>query len=292
MNIETLQLFCHVVRLRSFSRGASEGCVTQSAASQAVRQLEEELGVRLLDRSKRPLAVTPEGEKFYRACREMLECFERVRDEIARDKRRIGGTVHVAAIYSVGLHSMGAPMQRFRSMYPEARVRLECLHPEAVVQSVLDDVNDLGVLSYPPRNRALTVLPLREEPMLFVCNLSHRLAGRKWVRFTDLSGEPFVAFDADLAIRKAIDRTLRQKNVRLEVVMEFDSVESIKQAVSIGAGVSILPEPAIQKELAMHTLRAISFEGGALTRPIGLIRRHGKDISPTAARFIEVLKET
>ncbi|MBI3025437.1 MAG: LysR family transcriptional regulator, partial [Candidatus Tectomicrobia bacterium] len=114
MHIETLQLFCHVARHQSFSRGALESNVTQSAASQAVRQLEEELGVRLLDRSTRPLEVTPEGEKFYRACRELIEGFERARADLVRHQRRIAGTIRVAAIYSVGLHAMGARMQNFR----------------------------------------------------------------------------------------------------------------------------------------------------------------------------------
>ncbi len=291
MNLEALHLFCNVVRHQSFSRGALESGVTQSAASQAIRQIEEALGVRLLDRSKRPLVVTPEGEKFYRACRELLEGFERVRAELGRDKGRIEGTVRVAAIYSVGLHAMGSRMQNFRMVYPEARVRLECLHPEEVVQSVIDDAADVGVLSYPPSNRALTVVPLQDEPMLLVCHPGHRLARKKSARMADLAGEPFVAFDGDLAIRKAIDRALRRANVRVEVAMEFDNVESIKQAVSTGTGVSILPEPAIQKELAIRTLTALPFEGEALARPIALIYRRGKHLTPAVERFVEMLRQ-
>lgn len=290
MNLETLQLFCHVARHQSFSRGALESNVTQSAASQAVRQLEEELGVRLLDRSKRPLEVTAEGMKFHRACRKLLEGFERVRAELGGREKRIAGTIRVAAIYSVGLHAMGARMQNFRMIHPEARVRLECLHPEEVVQSVLEDSADVGVLSYPPANRALTVVPLQDELMLLVCPPAHHLVRKRAIRLAELAGEPYVHFDGDLAVRKAVDRAFRRADVRPQVVMEFDNVESIKQAVSTGTGVSILPEPALQKELAIGTLVGIPIEGEPIRRPIALIYRRGKPLSPTVERFIEVLR--
>jgi len=291
MHLETLQLYCEVVRRQSFTRGAAECGVTQSAASQAIRQLEDDIGVLLIDRSKRPFAVTPEGERFYRACRSLLHGFERVRADLTRRRRAIAGVVRVAAIYSVGLHEMGTHMQRFRQRYPEARVRMECLHPEAVVRSVREDAADIGILSYPPSLRGFSVVPLREEPMVLVCPPGHPLARRGRARLADLAREPFVAFDENLAVRKDIDRELRRAGVRPRVAMEFDNIESIKQAVSLGTGVSILPEPAIQKELAMKTLVAVPLEGAPLARPIGLIHRSGKRLSATAGLFIEMLKE-
>ncbi len=290
MHIETLRLYCNVIQRQNFSRGAADSGVTQSAASQAIRQLEEELRVILLDRSKRPFAITAEGEKFYKSCRDLLEGFERVRDEIANDKRLIAGTVRVAAIYSVGLHDMGVQMERFRTLLPRARVRLECLHPEKVVRSVIEDAADVGILSYPSANRALNVIRLRDEPMRFVSRPSHRFSRRKRVKAEELAGEPFVAFDADLSIRKAIDRALRQHNLIPDVVMEFDNIESIKRAVSNGAGISILPEAAIQKEVAIQDLASAALDLDDLTRPIALIHRRQKLLSQVVARFIEMLQ--
>jgi DNA-binding transcriptional LysR family regulator len=139
-------------------------------------------------------------------------------------------------------------MQQFMSLYPEARVQLECLHPHKVVDAVLKGEADLGIMSYPPADRALTVVPLREEPMALVCHPGHRLARRRLVLPADLNGEAFVAFDPELTIRKAIDRALRQHNVRVNVMMEFDNIETIKQAIIIAAGVSILPRHVVEKE--------------------------------------------
>ncbi len=291
MNIDMLRLYCHVIQTNSFSRGARESGVTQSAASQSIRQLENDLDVILLDRSKRPFTVTAQGEKFYKACRDLIEGFDRVRDEVARDKRRVEGTVRVAAIYSIGLHDMGVYMQRFRNLYPEARVRLDCLHPKEVTRSVEEDMADVGLISYPSSSRSLNVIPLWKEPLRMVCPPTHRLAKSKMIRCADLNGVPFVAFDPDLAIRKSIDRVFRQEHSRLDVVMEFDNVESIKEGVLLGAGVSILPEPVFQKEIAMRSLRAIPLDRENLFRPIGLIHRRRKRLPPTVVRFIEMLKE-
>ncbi len=291
MHLETLGLFCDVVRLRSFSRGAEQRFVSQSAASQAIRQLEAELGVALIDRTRRPFVVTPEGQAFYSASRELLEGWEKARSEVAAVKVRVDGTVRVAAIYSVGLHDVSRPMQQFMSLYPAARVELECLHPHKVVEAVLSGEADVGIMSYPPADRALSVVPLRLEPMAVVCHPNHRLARRRVVMPGDLNGESFVAFDRELTVRKAIDRALRQHNVKVNIVMEFDNIETIKQAIIIAAGVSILPRHTVQKEVGVRTLATVPLGMPDLVRPVGIIHRRQKPLTPTASRFVELLKE-
>jgi DNA-binding transcriptional LysR family regulator len=290
VHLETLQLYCDVVRLRSFSRGAEQRFVTQSAASQAVQQLETLLGVSLIDRTKRPLVVTPEGQAFFDACQELLASWERARAAVGAVKARVDGTVRVAAIYSVGLHDVSRPMQQFQSLYPDARVQLECLHPHKVVEAVLAGDADIGIMSYPPADRALAVVPLREEVMAMVCHPGHRLAHRRVVEPADLAGESFVAFDAGLGIRRAIDRALRARNVRVNIVMAFDNIETIKQAIIIAAGVSILPRHAVQKEVGVRTLTVVELAMPELVRPVGIIHRKQKPFTPAASRFVELLK--
>jgi DNA-binding transcriptional LysR family regulator len=159
-----------------------------------------------------------------------------------------------------------------------------------VVEAVVSDAADIGIMSYPPVNRSLTVVRLREEPMAFVCHPNHRLARRRAVEVQELSAESFIAFDPELTIRKAIDRTLRAHNVRPNVVMEFDNIETIKQAIAIDAGVSILPRHTVAKEAGVKALVALPIALVDLYRPVGIIHRRQKRLSPTAHRFIEFLK--
>jgi DNA-binding transcriptional LysR family regulator len=292
MHLETLRLYCDVLRLRSFSRGAELNYVSQSAASQAVQQLEGDLGVALIDRTKRPFLVTAEGRAFFDACRALLEGYEKAKAGIAAMQAQLAGTVRVAAIYSVGLHDLSRHVQRFMALYPAARVQLECLHPHKVVDAVLGDSADIGIMSYPPTNRALTVVPLRSEPMAFVCHPTHRLARRRIVAPEDLGGESFIAFDPGLTIRKAIDRALRQHGVRVNVVMEFDNIETIKQAITIGSGVSLLPRHTVIKEAGLRTLAVVPLTVGDLMRPVGIIHRRQKRLTPTVSRFVDLLRES
>jgi len=289
MQLESLRLYCDVVRLRSFSRAADESAVSQSAASQAIQQLEQYLGARLFDRTKRPFVVTPEGDAFYAACRTLLDGWEKARAEIGAVKARVAGTVRVAAIYSVGLHDLSRHQQRFMSLYPEARVELELVHPHKVVEAVASGEADVGIMSYPPATRGLTVVPLRQEPMAVVCHPSHPLARRRVVMPAQLNGEPFVAFDRELTIRKAIDRALRQHNVRVDIRMEFDNIETIKQAILIRAGISILPRHTVQMETGVRTLAAVTLGIPDLVRPVGIVHRRQKPLTPTASRFVQFL---
>ena len=291
MNLETLQLYCDVVRLRSFSRGASANEVSQSAVSQAIQQLEADLDVRLLDRTRRPFAVTPEGRIFYEACRDLLDRYEQARARLSSARTRLDGLVRVAAIYSVGLHDVSRHLQPFMSAHPQARVRLECLHPNKVVEAVINDEADIGIMSYPPAMRSLSVIPWRSEKMVLVCHPDQRLARRRMVMPQDLEGEKFVAFDADLGIRKAIERSLKQRNVKVNVVMEFDNIETIKQAIAIDAGVSILPRHTVLKEIEIGSLAAVPLGIPDLVRPVGIIYRKQKQRSPTVARFIDSIRK-
>jgi DNA-binding transcriptional LysR family regulator len=248
MNIETLRIFCDVVQHQSFSRGAAANEVSQSAATQSVHRMEEHFGVQLIDRSKRPFVLTSEGQACYEGFRKVLEAYDSVEARVRSLRQEIAGTVRVASIYSVGLHDMSRTMQDFMRQYPKAKVRLEFLHPHRVHDAVLNSEVDLGIISYPVSSQEVNVIPLRSERMVLVCHPKHHLADRKTVTAEHLRDEDYVAFDRDLSIRREIDRYLRQRSVSIRIVMEFDNIETIKQAVEIGAGVSILPEPTVRQE--------------------------------------------
>ena len=247
--------------------------------------------MQLIDRSQRPFAVTPEGRAYHEACRGLLQGYDKAVADLAALRGQVVGDVRVAAIYSVGLHDMSRHVQRFMALHPHAKVRLDYLHPHKVVEAVVEDEADLGVLSYPEASRALAVIPLRSEPIVFVCAPGHRLARRRMVAPADLDGEPFVAFDPDLRVRKAIDRALKQHNIRVSPAMEFDNIETIKQAIVLGAGVSLLPEPTVRREVANRSLVAVPLALPNLVRPVGLIHRRNKRFSPAVARFIDLLRE-
>lgn len=287
MNVEALRIFYEVGRHRSFSRAAAELRVTQSAVSQAVAQIEKELEKQLIDRSHRPPQLTPAGERFFVGCKDALERLDRAITQMRELDSEVVGAVHVASIYSVGLYHTDA-IRKFMETYPKANVRLQYLRPNLVVEAVRQGEANLGLISYPRESRELAVVPWKEEEMVVVCPPGHRLAAKQIVGLEDLSGENFIAFDEDLTIRRQVDSVLGRK-AEVRVVMEFDNVETMKQAVQIGAGIAILPEACVTHAVAGGTLCAIRLSDGGLFRPVGIIHRRGKPLSRAAATFMELL---
>ncbi len=290
MHLKSLKVFCDVVGWRSFSRAAQENGISQSGASQVVHQLESRLGVKLIDRSKRPFMLTPEGEAYYEGCRKLVQRYDALEDQVRTLHEEVSGRVRVVSIYSVGLHHMSRYMQRFLTGYPRANVRLEYQHPHRVYDAVEKDQADIGLVSYPRASRTMEAIPWREEPMVLVCSPIHRLAGRDRVQLEELAGENVIGFDPDLTIRHEIDRVLAEHGVEVHVAMEFDNIETIKRAVEIDAGLALLPEPTVRREVEAGSLVAVPLTSDELVRPLGIIHRRGKELGITTRRFIELLQ--
>jgi len=195
----------------------------------------------------------------------------------------------VASIYSIGLSHMNRFVQRFLQAYPKANVRVQYQHPRRVYELVETNQVDLGLVSYPRSSRTIKATVWRQEQMALVCAAGHKLATRDRVTLEDLHGLDLIAFDADLEIRNEIDRALTGRNVEVRVTMEFDNTETIKRAVEIDAGVSLLPLPTVEREVAAGALVAKPLAGCELKRPIGIIQRRGAELGKTASRFMHLL---
>lgn len=291
MQFESLKLFCDVVRLRSFSQAARMNHVTQSAASQMVLQLERRLGIQLIDRSTRPLQTTPVGRTYFEGCRDLVEKYAELEATIRNAKDELDAIVQVVAIYSVGLGDMGNLVHHFKAQHANARIQIDYLHPDQVYERVAAGTADFGLVSYPRRSRELLVLPWREEEMVLACSPRHRLAGRASVEPPELAGEKFISFDKDLMIRRGVDRFLRDHGVSVEITHVFDNIESIKKAIELDAGIALLPFATVHREVEASTLVAIPLAGCRFVRPLGIIQSRQHNLSSTALRFRELLRE-
>ena len=290
VSLESLKIFCDVVRQKSFSRGAALNGVSQSAASQTVSQIEKRLGVRLIDRSSRPLTLTREGEIYYEECRELVDRYMALEARISRGTLETESRLTVASIYSVLLY-MDQYVQRFLKRFPNPQIRFQYLHPDDVLESVVNEQADLGLLSFPKAIRGLMAIPWRDEPMVLVCSTKHPFARLTEVRVEQLDGADFVAFESGLAIRRHIDRFLRQQKVSVNVAMSFDNIEFIKRGIEASGGLSILPEPTVRKEVASRTLAIVSMPELDLVRTLSIIHRSKRTLTPAVSGFIQVLQE-
>lgn len=283
------KLFRDVAHARSLSRAAALNGISQSAATQHIQELEKRLGVQLLDRSTRPLGLTAGGKLYADLCRDVLrreDDFAAALDEI---KAEAEGTVRVASIYSIGLSEMPLLREDFLRACPGAQLHIEYLRPNKVYEAVLEGQADLGFISYPEHRRDLTVIPWREERMTVAVYPSHPLAGREILLPADLDGQDFIAFDEEVIIRRELDRFFRNHGVSISVVMQFDNIQSIKEAVVLGSGISILPERTMQTEVEQNRLISIPLHAPELIRPTGIIHRRKKKLSRAGRQFLNLV---
>ncbi len=290
MHIEYLRIFSDLGRYRSFSQTAQANHISQAAVSKVVRLLERRLGVLLVDRSTRPLQLTEPGRTFQDGCRSLVEQYSRLERAVGASQVRVSSKIQIAAIYSVGLRDMSRNVEEFRRRHPCVEVQMEYLHPSAVYEKVLGGTADFGLVSYPRRMRGLAILPWREEEMLLACSPDHELAQNRSIRPGQLAGQRYIGFTRELPIRQHVDRFLRQHDVVVDVILEFDNIEYVKKALEIGSGVALLPEPMLKREVESGTLAAIPLSGRRFFRPLSIIYRRNPRLSSAAAEFIRLIR--
>lgn len=290
MQLRAMELFCDVAVWQSFSKAAAEHQISQPSVSQIISQLEKRLGVTLINRSLRPLQLTEAGEIYLEGCREILERYRSLEDRVRQGRAHVSGVVRVAAIYSVGLLQMEWHVRQFSALYPDAELVLEYVHPDEVYDRVRHDHADLGLISFPTNSSDFERLTWQLQPMLLVAPPDHRLAGRKNCSVQELRGENFIGFTRDLAIRREVDKWLRAAHVSVELTHEFDTIENVKQAISVGSGVGLLPAPTVSREVSAGLLCAIELNDVQWSRPLAIITRRNKVLTTAVQKAILLLQ--
>lgn len=291
MQIETFKIFCDLVDTGSFSKAASLNSITQSAVSQQIRSLENRFKVTLIERGRRNFSLTPEGQAFLGVSKEILDIYDHLGDRLHELQNIIAGDLKIATIYSIGLHELPPFLKEFRKRHRDVEVSVEYKRSSEVYSMVLNGEADLGLVSYPTKRKGILIEPFTEDRLVLICHPDHRLASRKQIRVQELEGEKFIAFEPDLPTRKILDRHLKENGVSINQTMEFDNIETVKRAVEIENGISIVPQNTVSAEADSGTLVAIDIEGPELWRPLGILLKRNRSRSPALREFINLLQK-
>ncbi len=290
MNLETARIFCDLVEMKNFSRTAEVHGISQSAVSQQLAQLEMGHKIQLINRKKRPIELTAAGQVFYQACKDILERYDHLNSELSALKQSTC-RIHLAAIFSIGMHTLQPYIQKFMSIYPDVNLSVEYYDAKEIYDKLLRGMIDIGVVAIPRRDRNIDMYPFENEPLVLACSPSHPLASSDRVDIHELQGEKFIAFTEGVPTRRYIDDILNRYRITVRYVMEFDNTETIKRAIEINSGISILPAPTLRMELANGTLKAVEFTNESFYRPTGIIVRKDKSRSKAGQYLIELLRK-
>jgi DNA-binding transcriptional LysR family regulator len=289
MHLENFKIFTDLVESESFSRAAKTNGITQSAVSQQMRAMEKHFNVLIVDRGQKQFRLTREGRKIYESAQEFLRLYGQLSSELQEMRKVVSGPIHLSTIYSIGLHELPAYIKLFLREFPAVNVRVEYRRSNLVYEDVLHNTVDLGLVAFPIKTRLIEVIPFQEDQLVVICAPGHPLAGRREVAVEELSAFKFIGFDQDIPTRKATDQLFKEFKIDIEPVMEFDNIETVKRAVEVDAGIAIVPETTILQETKQRLLCRLHVKGRRLVRPLAIIHRKGRVLSPAIKKFIHLL---
>jgi len=293
LNLYKLEIFAIVVQSGSFSAAADRLLLTQPAVSQHIQDLEAALGARLFDRGRRGVTLTPAGEKLHDYTRSILRLVAEAEAAVTDVTQLASGELTTVATPGVSVYLLPDWVQAFREEYPNLSVQVQTSTTPQIVAQLQSGKADVGLIEGELEEidtAGIGALALEEVEQLIVVGPAHPWWNRASIVCADLNGQNFVMRQRTSQTRLWLDSRFRAAGTTIQVVAEFDNVESIKRAVSKNMGVSILPGYAIAAEVESGMLRGLAVTDKPLCRTLKLVWNTNSVFSPVARAFLRFLE--
>jgi LysR family transcriptional regulator, low CO2-responsive transcriptional regulator len=287
MDFDQLEIFLEVARLSSFSRAAEKRFRTQPAISSQIRALEEEVGARLLDRSGGRVSLTASGKLFFKYAEETVEHRKTILNEIAETERVPRGEIVVGANEGTCLHILPGVFAQFKRDYPNVAVNIKRSDYARILDSILENVVDFGVVSLPVNDNRLEAQMIHRDELIVITSPKHPLASRKSVTVNEVATYPLVLPKLGHT-RDALDALFYDHQLKPQVAMELDSSELLKRFVAADVGVGFIPRSNVEQDMRAKALVAITLADVQIRRDLALVFRKDKALSRAAKAFMEI----
>jgi LysR family transcriptional regulator, low CO2-responsive transcriptional regulator len=287
MDFDQLETFISVARLLSFSRAADKRFRTQPAISSQIRLLEEEVGARLLDRSGGKVSLTASGKLFLKFADELLESRKAMLAGIAETERVPRGEIVVGANEGTCLHILPEVFAEFKKQYPNVNISITRSDYARILEWVIDNSVDFGVVSLPVDDARLTVKLIHRDELVIIAPPQHPIAGKKSATVSEVAKFPLVVPKGGHT-RDALENLFFDRRLKPRYTMELDSSELLKRFVAAGAGVGFIARSNVIEDVRANSLATISISDATIRRDLALVFRKDKSLSRAALEFIEI----
>lgn len=287
MDFDQLETFLEVARLSSFSRAAERRFRTQPAISSQIRALEEEVGAKLLDRSGGKVAITSAGKVFQKYAEDTLEQRRVVLIALAEMQRVPRGEIVVSANEGTCLHILPEVFADFKRLYPSVAVSVKRLEHNKILEAIIDNSCDFGVVSLPVSDKRLTVVPIHRDELVVIVPPDHPLAGKNKVTVAEVVEYPLLLPKIGRT-RDALEQLFHERHLKPTISMELDSSELLKRFVAVAVGVGFIPRSNVVEDLQAKALGALTLADASIQRDLALVFRKDKALSRAALAFIEI----
>ncbi len=291
MDLGQLEAFVQVANQHSFSRAAEALFLTQPSVTARIQALERDLGERLFERSGRGSRLTEVGECFLPHAERVLQALNTGRDAIDSLRNLHSGSLVLASATTVSTYVLPGLLKTFRARYPRIEVSVRTGRSEQVLQMMLQDEAQVGLVRA-VYHQDIETKGLIEDELVLVANANHELAGRGSVTVEQLGDHPFIFFDRNSSYYSLAQGIFRQHGVMPRTQMELDSMEATKKMVEEGLGIAMLPRVALERELKEGILRVVQIEDMPNPmREIALISRRSRPLGLVAQAFVDIVTE-
>jgi DNA-binding transcriptional LysR family regulator len=290
MELAQLETFAAVAQEKGFARAAARVHRTQSAVSQSVRRLEDELGTPLFDRSSKGGTLTEAGRVLYGYAQQMQNLARASRAALQELESLQAGKVTLAVNEYTIMHLVPV-LVRFRARHPRVRVEIQRSFASRIPSEILERAVEIGAVTYRPAQAGLTAVPMATDALALLVAPGHRLAGRAVVSVAELGRETFLAHNQRSPYRERVVRTFERHRTPLHIGMELPTLESIKRLVELGQGVALMPRRAAEFEVLRGTLAALTVREMRHERTVHLVYRGGAQLSHAARAFLSCARE-
>jgi LysR family transcriptional regulator, low CO2-responsive transcriptional regulator len=287
MDFDQLETFLEVARLSSFSRAAEKRFRTQPAISSQIRSLEEEVGAKLLDRSGGRVSLTASGKIFQKYAEEAIEARKTAIVAIAETERVPRGEIIVGANEGTCLHVLPEVFAEFKKLYSDVAVNVKRADYAKVLESVIDNSVDFGVVSLPVTDNRLTVVLIHRDELVVIVPPSHALAKLKSVTLAEAAQYPLVVPKAGHT-RDSLENLFHERRLKPRYAMELDSSELLKRFVAVDVGVGFIARSNVVEDVRADVLRSIPMSDAQIRRDLALVFRKDKALSRAALAFIDI----
>lgn len=289
-DLDDLQAFRAVAELGNFRRAAEAVHISQPAFSRRIEKLEAALGVRLLERTTRRVSLTAVGRDFARKVQVLLDDLDNTLLAIRGVAATRMGEVTVACVPSTVYYYVSQVVQRFRQTFPKVRVKVMDAGANEVLGAVARGEADFGLNFTGNEEPEIDFRALHEERFVVACRRDHPLARRRRVAWADLAAHDFITIAQGSGNRLLIDQALAGVPVRPTIVCEAQHVTALLGLVEAGLGVAAVPALAMPGD-EHPVLVSLPLDGPIVTRRVGLIRRAGRTLAPSAQHLYDFFAE-
>jgi LysR family transcriptional regulator, low CO2-responsive transcriptional regulator len=287
MDFDQLETFLEVARHASFSRAAEKRFRTQPAISSQIRALEEEVGARLFDRSGGKVALTSAGKVFQQYAEQTLEARKGMMVTLAELERVPRGEIVVGANEGTCLHILPEVFAEFKKLYPNVAVQISRLERAKILESIVDNSVDFGVVSTPVTDKRLTVVNIHRDELVIIAPPGHPLSQKRQAGIADVAAFPLLLPKVGRT-RDTLENLFHEYRLKPRISMELDSSELLKRFVAANVGVGFIARSNVLEDVKAGVLAAVTLADASIRRDLALVFRKDKALSRAALAFIEV----